>query len=236
MMLILGDGLMATEVIGKTGWAYASRKNDGIDFSKSETWKAVVPKGTTTIINLIANTDTYSENRKLMMDVNYNGVCDLVDYCNENNITLVHYSTDYVYAGSVPLASELDIPMPARNWYAHSKLLADEYIIKNSKDYLICRGSHKLKPFQYPEAWNDQLTNADYVDVIAKLFVCLIRTNARGVFNIGTEPKTIYELAKETNEGVGSIPSPPETPRDVTMDLTKMNEYLSLNISDKKLD
>ena len=33
MNVILGDGLLATELIGKTGWQYISRKKDGLDFN-----------------------------------------------------------------------------------------------------------------------------------------------------------------------------------------------------------
>lgn len=235
MILVLGDGLMATEVIGRTGWQYISRSNDNFDFSNKKTWIKLIPKETTTIINLIANTDTYNDNRKSMLSVNYNAVCDLVDFCNENKITLIHYSTDYVYAGSVENANELDIPIPANNWYAYSKLLADEYIMKMSNDYLICRGSHKLNPFPYPAAWTDQYTNADYVNKIAKIFIRLIRSNARGLFNIGTPTKTIHELASISRNGVEEILAPHHVPKNVTMDLTKMEEYLKLNFEESNL-
>lgn len=235
MILILGDGLMAAEVIGKTGWQYISRKNDGFNFAEPTTWERLIPKDVSTIINLIANTDTYNDNRKEMMDVNYNAVCSLVRLCNERNINLVHYSTDYVYSGSVENASETDLPIPAPNWYAYSKLLADEYIMKESKSYLICRGSHKLNPFPYPSAWNDQYTNADYVEVMAKIFTKMIRSNAKGLYNIGTPTKTIYELALRERRDVTESLAPDHVPKNVTMDLTKMEEYLKLNIEENNL-
>ena len=31
--LILGDGLLGSEIVKQTGWDYASRKKDGIDFT-----------------------------------------------------------------------------------------------------------------------------------------------------------------------------------------------------------
>ena len=34
MIIVLGDGLLAAELIGQTGWNYISRKNDGLDFLK----------------------------------------------------------------------------------------------------------------------------------------------------------------------------------------------------------
>ena len=74
MNLILGDGLLGTPVIGSSGWAYVSRKEGGFDINKKATWKNNIPKSTTTIINLIANTDTYSSDAFGMFNAKQNGI------------------------------------------------------------------------------------------------------------------------------------------------------------------
>lgn len=40
--------------------------------------------------------------------------------------------------------------------------------------------------------------NFDYVDVIAKQMIELVGEERKGVWNIGTEYKSIYDLAKQT--------------------------------------
>ena len=37
--LILGDGLLGTELVKQTGWDYISRKKDGIDFKDIKTYQ-----------------------------------------------------------------------------------------------------------------------------------------------------------------------------------------------------
>ena len=51
------------------------------------------------IINCAAYTDVRKAEveREKAFDVNSNGVKNLVTYCEENNIKLIHFSTDYVY-------------------------------------------------------------------------------------------------------------------------------------------
>lgn len=225
MIIVLGDGLLAAELIGQTGWNYISRKNDGLDFNNLSSLINLIPDECTTIINCIAYTDTYSNDKSKMLKTNYHSVANLVDYCNAKEIKLIHYSTDYVYAGSVANASEQDIPIPDRTWYAYSKLLADEYIIRHSNDYLIVRGSHRINPFPYENAWENQIGNFDDVDILVKQWIQLIRNNQKGVWNIGTPVKSVYEYASRERK-VNPMPAPDHFPKDTTMDLTKLNTFL----------
>lgn len=225
MNLIFGDGLLGSSVIGATGWNYVSRKKDDLDFTKPRSWKKLIPRGTSTIINLIANTDTYSDDFNKMFDVNYRAVINLVEYCNENNIKLVHYSTDYVYVNSMSHADEKQT-RPQHSAYANSKLLADEYIEKHSNNYLICRGSQKVDPFPYEYAYTNVIGNFDTPDTIADIFVSMITSDAEGIYNIGTSDKSMFDLAIKSNESVKPNEAPIGFPTDVTMNLDKMNNFL----------
>ena len=107
-----------------------------------------------------------------------------------------------------------------------TKLLADEYLKEHAKNYLICRLSHKPYPFPYESAWVDIVTNADYTPVIADLVIKLIENGAEGLYNVGTERKTIYELAQRTNKNVLKSIAPPHIPKNVTMNISKMESFL----------
>lgn len=227
--LILGDGKLALEIHKQTGWEYISRKKDGIDFTISDTYINYI-KNYDIIINCIANTNTKDNTKTAHWDINYVGVIKLVDICNFFNKKLIHISTDYLYSGTKSNASEEDVPIHVNNWYCYTKLLADGYVQAICENYLLIRTSFKLKPYPWEKAWIDMPTNADYVDVISKLIIKLINKNAEGVYNVGTEIKTFYDLAKETKEDVKPTMDDYSynRPHDVTMDLSKLRNKLSL--------
>ena len=55
----------------------------------------------------------------------------------------------------------------------------------------------------------------------------LIEGNANGVFNIGTERKSMYDLAQKTNPNVKSNKvSSSLTPKNVTMDTSKYQKFI----------
>jgi dTDP-4-dehydrorhamnose reductase len=224
-ILVLGNGKLGSEIVNQTDWDVLSKQEDNIDIETFDSWCNTL-KDYDVVVNCIANTDTYSLDEEKHLQVNYVFVFNLVEFCNLNKITLVHISTDYLYEHSKECASENDEPLYTRTPYLTSKHLADIYINKFSNDYLICRLSHKPKPFPYDKAWYDVYTNADYTPVISSLVIALIEKNARGLFNVGTETKSIYHLAKQTSNPT-PIEAPKNIPKNVTMDLTKLNNFLS---------
>jgi dTDP-4-dehydrorhamnose reductase len=161
-------------------------------------------------------------------DVNLRALNDLIDVCNSTNKKLIHISTDYIYAGSVSNASENDIPVHVPTWYGYTKLVGDALVQLRSNNYLICRLSHKPNPFPYDTAWIDIHTNCDYVDVISNLILKLIQQQATGIYNVGTDSKTIYDLAIKTNEQVKPSYKPEHVPGDITMNIHKLNNFLNI--------
>ncbi|MFA5154035.1 MAG: sugar nucleotide-binding protein [Clostridia bacterium] len=223
----MGDGLLGTEIRKQTGWDYISRKKDDINFLQPNTYSNYLTKYDV-VINCIGYTNTSDNNRKKHWDINYIGVIKLVNECVKYHKKLVHISTNYVYHGSNPNALETDVPVHLNNWYTYTKLLADGYVQSMGGDYLIFRTSFKPKPFPWKEGWSDTYTNADYVDVIADLMVKLISMNASGVYNVGSDAKTFFELAKQTRKNV--IPILDEhsfgRPHNVTMNLEKLKNII----------
>jgi hypothetical protein len=227
-ILILGDGLLGSEIQKQTGWDLISRKKDGFDITYPDALDKFILDWIDNhyfvkyniIVNCIANTDTYSQDKTQHWDVNYKGVSYLTDFCNKYNIKLVHISTEFVYANNNLIPTEEDIPHHDNTWYAYTKLLADEYIKLKSNNYLICRELHKPTPFPYSEVW-DVKTSGDTVDKIASLIIMLIQKQAQGLYNVGTGEKTLSDLTPYS-----TIVQPPNyVPKDTRMNLDKLNKF-----------
>ena len=93
------------------------------------------------VINAAAYTkvDDAEANSSLADRTNFHAVRHLCDTCLKHNCLLVHFSTDYVFDGEATRPySEGDQTNPL-NAYGRSKLAGDNYIIENSKQYLIFR-------------------------------------------------------------------------------------------------
>ena len=223
-VLVLGDGLLGSELVKQSGWEYMSRKKDGFDIDNIRKFLSL--KKFDVIVNCIANTDTYSKDKDAHWNINYAFVSKLIGYCNSFDVKLVHISTDYVYAGSVSNATEEDVPVHCNNWYGYTKLLGDGLVQLLTNDYLLCRCTHKPNPFPYDGAWIDQVGNFDYVNVISGLIIELVNKGVSGLYNVGTETKTMYELAAFTKPFVSKTFTPSHVPKDQSMNITKLKNII----------
>ena len=226
--LILGDGLLGSELIKITKWDYISRKKDGIDFRDIKSYEKLIDKYDV-IINCIADCNTYAESRENHWNVNYKGVVDLVDKTSKNNQKLVHISTDYVYSHSKRYANEEDVPVHCRNWYGYTKLLGDGYVQLKSNKYLLLRWTHKETPFLHENAYINQVGNFDYVDKIAEIVRDLVVSDKEGIYNMGSQLKTMYDLARQTKSDVKPVNNKfhESMPSDITIDISKLKEFYS---------
>lgn len=220
-ILVLGDGLLGSEIIKQTGWDYLSQDKDNIDAANNfiGLMKILDDIKPDVIVNCIGYTNTYDPEKKKHWDLNYKFVVNLADYCDNRDIDLVHISTDYIFANSTGgSAKEDDIPVHQETWYAYTKLLSDGYV-QLIQNYLLIRCSFKPTPFPYEKAFNNVMGNFDYVDVIAGQIIDLIKEERKGIWNVGTDFKSIYDLAVKTKPEIGCWHSP-KLPT-IEMDLTK---------------
>ena len=225
-ILILGDGLLGSEIVKQTDWDYVSRKKDNVDLD--EILSIVASNDKSIIVNCIANTDTYSNDKQSHMDVNFKFVVDLVQICNQFDKKYIHISTDYVYSNSIVNATEDDVPVHNPTWYSYSKILADGYVENFSQNYTTFRVTHKPKPFPYEKAWDNQFGNFDYVDNQARRIISLILRNVNGIYNIGVDnPRSVFTMAVETNKDVNGVGAPHEVPKNLIMSVSKIKELLN---------
>ncbi len=89
--------------------------------------------------------------------------------------------------------------------YAVTKYLGEEVVRQFCPHYLILRTLFKPNPWPFPFAYEDQYTQGDYVDVIAKLIAEKVKSWDKKTSEtcfIGTGRKTILELARRTRPDV----------------------------------
>jgi len=227
-ILILGDGRLGSEIHNQTNWDIISRKkNPNIDFLNPKSY--ILNDKYDTIINCIAYTNTIDNNREKHWDINYKFVIDLVEECNRYGKKLIHISSDYIYSNSNQNANENDIPIHIPTWYVYTKLLSDAFVEAKSENYLTIRTSFKIKPWIHDTAWSDLIGNFDYIENISEKIIYLIKNDANGIFNVGSETKSIFDLAKQTKNDVTpvTIENNPNhiRPTDVTMNLNKYYNF-----------
>jgi dTDP-4-dehydrorhamnose reductase len=85
----------------------------------------------------------------------------------------------------------------------------------------------------FPRAFDDLFTSADYVDVIADKisdFLAHILYDGSGIYNIGTERKSVYQLAHKRNIGVRPMSRKEITnvclPSDISMNTERFDNTL----------
>lgn len=95
------------------------------------------------VINAAAYTavDKAEEEQERAMQVNGHSVGILANFCQSQNIPLIHYSTDYVFNGTGTVAWQPSDPTDPVNYYGQSKLAGEQAIIASGADYLIFRTS-----------------------------------------------------------------------------------------------
>jgi dTDP-4-dehydrorhamnose reductase len=135
---------------------------------------------------------------------------------------VIYISTDYIFDGELGNYPEFATPSPV-NYYAFTKFCGE--LLVHDDNNLIIRTSFKPEKWEYPSAFIDQFTSADYVDVIAKEIAFCINNfesiNSKiNVLHIATERKSVYDLASRRNK-VGKL-----SVRDV---LVKLPEDVSLD-------
>ena len=142
--------------------------------------------------------DIHDKDIKKSIDLNIIGTANITKACEEKNIKLIYFSTNYVYPGRNGNYREEDSLFPV-NSYAWSKL-GGEASVQLYKNSLILRVCMTEKPFVHKVAFSNVKTSFMYHEEVAKILFKLI--NKKGIINIGGLPMTIYNFAKKNNKQV----------------------------------
>jgi len=151
---------MKIAVIGKSGQLATCLKkvapsnleitfygSDKVDITKAETYVPLKSAGL--IINCSAYTavDKAEECPEDAYAVNRMGIIQLVQFCEENQIKLIHFSTDFVFGGKANSPYTEDDFTGPKSIYGASKLAGEEVILQSSLSALVIRTSWLYSPF-----------------------------------------------------------------------------------------
>jgi dTDP-4-dehydrorhamnose 3,5-epimerase len=179
--------------------------------------------------NLIINAAAYTnvdgaqklEGRKLSWQANAHAVKLLAKTALENNITLVHVSSDYVFDGTQVPHKE-DEPFSPLSVYGQSKAAGDvaaslapkHYIMRTS--WVVGKGKNFVKTMKElaekgvePAVVNDQLGRLTFTDTLASAIHHLVSKEAEyGTYNITNDGEVVSwaDIAKIVYEKTGHNP------------------------------
>ena len=212
-------------------------------------------------INCAAYTavDNAEKEEKLADQINSEGVGNLSQVCNENNTTLIHVSTDFVFDGknNQPYVEE-DLTNPL-SVYGKTKLDGELIIRNNSSKYFIIRTSwlyseHKknfmktmlelAKNKKELSIISDQIGTPTYALDLANTLLNIVNSQNKeyGVYHYSNEgvaswydfAKAIFEInnieVKVKPTRTEAYPTPAKRPHYSVLDKTKIKNSFNLEI------
>lgn len=187
--------------------------------------------GPDVILHAAAYTDVKraESEREACWRVNVAGTRNAASAAAGSGAKLVHVSTDYVFWGDNGNYAEDDVLGPVRNYYALTKLVAEE-AARAAPEHLVIRTSFRPRAWEYPVAFSDLYTSQDYVDLIApEIAIAALRCREVpfATLHIATERKSVLELARRRSPGVraGSrADAAVALPADVSLDSSRWRE------------
>jgi dTDP-4-dehydrorhamnose reductase len=167
----------------------------------------------------MTNVDLCESEQEGCLNLNVRSVERLVDACNRVGSHFIHLSTDFIFDGTKSMYTELDQPNPL-SFYGNSKLLAEQYIQKNSKKFSIIRtvlvygivadmsrsnivlwAKGALEKKQKIAVVNDQFRTPTLAEDLAMGCYLVADNGKEGIYHIcGKDYMNIYELVERVSK------------------------------------
>lgn len=213
----LGSALQLASV--KSNHRYIYTDIDNLDITSAKAVDEIMAhEGVDMVVNCAAYTavDLAEEQEKKGDEINNKAVAILAQACKRYNATLIHISTDYIFAGdaTAPIA-ESATPAP-RNAYGRTKLAGEIAIAESGCKYIILRTSwlyseygknfvktmrHLTSTLSDIRVVADQIGTPTYAGDLAKAIVEIIESeqcNKLGTYNYSNLGKcSWFEFAVE---------------------------------------
>jgi len=219
----------------------------------------------TIILNCGAYTavDKAETEKELVSTINNAAVALIAKYAFENNVKLIHISTDYVFDGSSSVALNEEATTNPVNVYGESKRAGEIACINENPNSIILRtswvyskfGNNFVKTMQRLmqeresiNVVNDQIGSPTYAADLAQAMIDILEYNEwiPGIYNYSNEGEiSWYEFALSIKEfggytcNVGGIssssyPTPAKRPEFSLLDKNKIKTVYNLDIPNYK--
>jgi dTDP-4-dehydrorhamnose reductase len=168
----------------------------------------------------IVSRATAEKDKLLSYRVNVHGTRNIAQAAARHHKKVFYISTEIVFPGLDGNYKETDNPNP-KDWYGFTKYAGELEVASASDNHLIIRTTFRPKTWEFPTAFDNVSTIADYVDVIAKEIALCVTINPSGILHLGTPIKTFFELAKRRRPDImpEAFPDPTFLHRDLNIDL-----------------
>ena len=200
------DGQLGREVtvmLTQRGHTVIPSEKESLDLSRPENIENSFTQFPDAIVHCAAYTavDKAEEEEQLCMKVNYHSTARLCDVARKADIPFVFISTDYVFDGTKQgMYTTEDATCPV-NIYGRSKQLAEEYVIKYPKSFVLRtswvfgKGNNFVKTMlklvqQGKKQINvvcDQVGSPTYAYDLAKAICAMLFTDKYGLYHVTNE-------------------------------------------------
>ena len=207
--------------------------------------------------------DKAESEKDIAFTVNHSAVELIAKYAFENNVKLIHISTDYVFEGSSSVALNEDAETSPINIYGASKRAGEVACLNENPNSIIIRTSWVYSKFgnnfvktmqrlmQEKESINvvnDQIGSPTYAADLAQVMLNILESSnwIPGIYNYSNEGEiSWYEFALSIKEfggyscNIGGIPSisyptPARRPKFSLLDKKKIKTIYNLDIPNYK--
>lgn len=195
--------------------------------------------------------DKAEEEVEKCMAVNAKGTEYIANICDELDIKMMYFSTDYVFNGQGTKPWSVDDEINPLNLYGNSKYQGEIAVKNNLEKYFILRISwvfgingknfvktmiNLSKNHSKISVVNDQIGSPTYTRDLARLVADMIITDKYGVYHVTNEGICSWydfsvEIFKESNIDVNAIPvdssefpTVAKRPKNSRMDKSKLDE------------
>lgn len=258
----LGSSIQSIEAEFGQGNTYVYLTSDELNVTDENSIKAAVEKYRPAyIVNCAAYTavDKAESEKELAYAINANAAESLAKIAKENNIKLIHISTDFVFGETTPLPLTEEMNTKPTGVYGASKLAGEELISQNMDNYFIIRTSWLYSEFQNNflktmirlgnerdelSVVYDQVGTPTYAVDLAEFIVHLINSDAKayGVYHFSNEGVAswydfAFEIFKLNNITINlkpitsdKFPTPAKRPNYSVMSKDKLKQTFDIKI------
>ena len=189
--------------------------------SAADCAKAIEDTKPQIVINAAAytNVDGCETAKKECFAVNAEAVKNISVACQNKNIRIIHFSTDYVFNGSASSPYKEDENCDPINMYGASKLAGERYLQALAQNYILIRTAwlygvngknfvrtilEKAKTTPKLKVVDDQLGSPTHTKDLAAAVDHLIEKNAQGILHVTNRGScSWYEFAVKILQGAG---------------------------------